>query len=1413
MFVFGLDKSFKLVDDSCNLAYLQALCTYLLKVDPEYIPVGRRNFCLYFSNLHIQFSMMLRTFMCLLWLLIATSLLGQVGNRFERLTTSSGLSQSSIYKIIQDKKGFLWFATADGLNRYDGHNYKIFRNDPSDPTTLSGSDIFSVVEDDEGNLWVGTRSSGLNHLDLKTGKIIRFTRGPNGQDISNLNIPSFVKLSNHRIGVAALGVGFLVFNTQTKKLLAAESEINNPLVKDVVRLFKHSNGSLWFGTRTGQLISVLGKHSFMPFSIGQNQVKSRIRVIYEAKNGDILVGTDGAGLFQFNPTNQKFQSVFYQASNPLARQNIVTSLTRDALQNLWIGTDDGVYVLNGDDFKRYKHIPSNPDPELGISSFSVMSLFTDSNLNTWIGTWEAGLNISFFQKPRFSVLRYKPNTIQGLLSNKVTALAASNTSGVWVGSNFGLSYFDYKKRKLDHIIYNESANKLSAAGDLDINFLEAMPTGDVWIGFWGKGLNHLSADRKLTNHPYLPGRREANFNCILPFENQLLMGTVGQGVVSFNPQTQRYGIPFSLLSSKTFQNRAIIDLNLINGNQLWIATVSSGLYIYDLNTNKLNHLVKTADAKSLSYNHVTKTYQDKQKRVWVLTNGGGVNLYQAEKQNFRVFTDKDGLASNTVRGVVEDGKGDLWFTTTNGISKMDGQTLRFINFQEADGLQGKEFMAKAFASNKQNWLFFGGVNGLNYLKSDSLRMRLDVPNVYVTSFKLFNQVVEPNQEGSPLQFDISRTKQITLQPGQSVFSLDFVALEYQRPKNNRYAYYLAGFEKDWNYVGTSRTATYTNLSPGDYTFKVKASNSDGIWSEEHTELIITVLPPWYRTWWAYVGYMLILIAVIYLFIREVKIREAFKTDIRMKEIEKERIRELEQVKTHFFTNISHELRTPLTLIISPIEKYFLQNSALTGMQEKRMSSVYQNAQKLLRLINQLLDLSKIESGKQHPIIAKHDLVVQMNGIIQGFENYALQKQIKLTWKAPVASLYVYYDADILEKCVSNLLSNAFKHTPEDGKIGVSLDLDCVFVDGEAEVHQVFIRILDTGKGISAEHLPHIFDRFYQIPESVSVVGTGIGLSLCKELVKLHLGEIEVNSTLGEGSVFGFRIPVRKIDFDPAWIQEKLMTIKSLEPVAPVTDVIEKEKQILLIVDDHTELRQFVAEIFQSKFQVMEASRGEDALEMALTYLPDVVITDWMMPGMSGVNLCRALRQNPKTNHIPLVLLTSKSSQESQIEGMQSGADDFVSKPFNADILEIRVNKLLESKERNRKNWQKQMIQQELSLGKLPTFEDAFLVKATQLIIANLSNADFDVEDLEKGLDMSKMQLYRKLKMLTSLAANEFIRSIRLQQAKVLVENSTFNIAEIAYQVGFNDPAYFARAFKKQYGKTPKSFIKPTHEKN
>lgn len=1316
--------------------------------------------------------------------------------RYERLSTNSGLSQNTINKIIQDRWGFLWFATSDGLNRYDGYGFQILRHDPSDPNTLSGSDISSVTEDEEGNLWVGTRIAGLNKIERKTGKVYRISKGIKGRDISGYSVPSILKLSKHRIAASFIGYGVLVFDTKTNALLEEDSDISTPNIKEVVRLYRSAKGGVWMGTQNGQLLFGQAGRSPIPFKIqvGNRLVQARVRVLYEISNGDILVGTEGEGLFRFDFDTQAITRVFYMADNPSSRSNNITSMVRDHKGDLWLGTDNGVYVFQGERFDQYRYIPSNPDPDLGISAYAVTSVFQDANQNMWIGTWEAGLNIQFAQKPRFSVMRYKPNSFSGLLTNKVATLACNDDRGVWVGTNVGLSYVNFKTNQIEHVVNNATINRLKSENNFDVNLMYAEPKGSLWVGVWQKGLVEITAQRKRIEYPYPLPSYEANLSALYRDGNRFLLGTSGRGLLAFDLKSKTYYQPYPILNQSLFQSKGISQILRDAKGRIWVGTTSIGLFIYDPLSGKLLHFDRS---NGLKYNHVTALFKDHRGVVWVGTNGGGLHEYLG--YGFKVWTINDGLASNTIRAMEEDRKGFLWISTNGGISKMDLKSRNIVNFDESDGLQGKEFLVNAHAQNAQGWLFFGGVNGLNYIKSDSLRMKLEVPEVRLTELRIFNRTVRPGDPDGPLSSDISFSKNLILEPHQTVFSLDFVALEYQRPKNNRYAYYLEGFESDWNYVGNQRSVTYTNLSPGDYVFKVKASNSDGVWSDKPFELYITVLPPWYKTWWAYTLYALVLAAMVYGSWREIRLRERFRTDLRLKEIEKERIQELEQVKTHFFTNISHELRTPLTLIISPLERYFLQGNGLSKDQKSRMEGVYANAKKLLHLINQLLDLSKIESGKQAPRITQNDLSAQVEQILQGFEAYASQKNIQLKWHLPAKSLMLHYDGDVLEKCLSNLLSNAFKHTPEEGKIGVQV----LTLESEGEIQRIQIKVMDTGKGISAEHLPHIFNRFYQIPDKLSIAGTGVGLSLCKELMELHLGHIQVDSTPGKGSTFTLDFPVHLSAFDPEWVQGVWAPV--LQDVRPKLEKSSKEipaeQQLLLIVEDHPQMRAFVSDIFSGSFHVLEAERGEDALEMAQQYLPDVIITDWMMPGMSGLNLCKALRQNPKTNHIPVLILTSKSSQESQIEGMQAGADDFISKPFHADLLQLRVNKLLETKERLRQSTLQQLLQDSEEPRTISM--DPLLQRATDLVLAHLSDAEFDVEDLERGLDMSKMQLYRKLKNLTSMAGNEFIRSIRLREAKHLLEQGELNVSEVAYRVGFNDPAYFTRMFKKQYGSSPR----------
>jgi signal transduction histidine kinase/DNA-binding response OmpR family regulator len=671
---------------------------------------------------------------------------------------------------------------------------------------------------------------------------------------------------------------------------------------------------------------------------------------------------------------------------------------------------------------------------------------------------------------------------------------------------------------------------------------------------------------------------------------------------------------------------------------------------------------------------------------------------------------------------------------------------------------------------------------------------------------LFNKPVSIGED-SPLEQDISVTEEIVFKSSQNVFAIDYVALDFQQLKNNQYAYIMEGFDKDWNYVGKQRTASYTNLNPGTYTFKVKATNNDGVWNEKPAEIQVVVLPPWYRTWWAFFLYAMMLVAALVFLRRVIEMRERFKSDLRLKEKEKEQIRELDKLKTNFFTNISHEFRTPLTLIISPLERFFAENPDLPEKQKSQFKLIHRNAKQLLKLINQLLDLSKLEAGKFTPEISQSDIVEFLEKITFSFKNLAEQKQIDLTFVTEPKQLMAFYDADILEKVVTNLLSNAFKYTPEKGKIEVSLE-PTYQLDGQLDKVQILVK--DTGSGISPQHISNIFNRFYQIQESTQpqIVGTGVGLALCKELILLHRGDISVASIPQEGSTFKVILPASASSFERSWIKETtkeigIETLTVLKKTVPKNDKssINSEKPIVLIAEDNEELREYIKEVLSDNFEVLEADNGKLAWEKALNYIPDLIISDWMMPELTGVEFCGLVKENVKTSHIPVIILTSKSNNESKIVGWEVGADDYITKPFNANLLEVRVKNLLEIRRKLRERFTQEVEIQPKEIT-LNTADEHFLERAIRTVEENIDNPAFDIQQLESELKMSNMQLYRKLKSLTNLSGNEFIRNIRLKRAVQLLETESYTVSEIAYKVGFNDPSYFTRIFKKEYGKSP-----------
>jgi signal transduction histidine kinase/DNA-binding response OmpR family regulator len=778
---------------------------------------------------------------------------------------------------------------------------------------------------------------------------------------------------------------------------------------------------------------------------------------------------------------------------------------------------------------------------------------------------------------------------------------------------------------------------------------------------------------------------------------------------------------------------------------------------------------------------------------------------------FDAFFMKDGLPNDAVMAIEEDQRGNLWISTNDGLCQFNPVRREFRTFRQEDGLPASDF-TKAAHQSPDGTLFFGSHRGLTVFHPNQIKLSNESFPVYITGLKLFNQQVVPGPE-SFLKQDVSDTKQITLKHDQSVLTLDFAAVLFQPHRNVRYAYRLDDFETNWNYVGAQRSATYTNLDPGTYRFMVKASLSDDFTHASEASLLITVLPPWYRTWWAYGFYACLVAGLLFLIRRMIQIREGYKTELRLEHLEAEKARELDRLRSSFFTNISHEFRTPLTLILTPLEQFLSESKS--DDRRSQFKTMHQNANRLLRLINQLLDLAKLESGTLKPEISHHDIIDFIERITESFRSTAEKRQIQLRVTASRPTYKAYFDPDIVEKALFNLLANAMRFTPDGGTITVDGQIN----QPETQAAELVLTVRDTGAGIPDEHLSHIFDRFYQVngQHQTKKAGTGIGLALSRELVELHKGCIDVTSQVNQGATFIIRLPIAESAFPAEWLAHRPSNLILNPESAPGESTEEatvndpnasapSTAPLLLIVEDHDDLRHYLVSSFRQTYRVIEAPNGQQALIQANKEVPDLIVSDWLMPDMDGVQLCEAIKADQATSHVPFILLTSRSSTESQLEGLTTGADDYVTKPFNVSLLQTRVANLLRSRQVLRDKFSK-LIQLKPSDIVISSVEEQFIKKVLQLIEQNLANTNFDMHQLELELGMSGTQLYRKLKALTGKGGNELIRSIRLKRAAQLLQASGQTVSEIAFQVGFSDPNYFIRAFKKEFGCSPGEYGK------
>ena len=1411
--------------------------------------------------------------------------------KFERLSIAQGLSHSTVNCILQDRKGFMWFGTFEGLNRYDGHSFAVYKHHPENSKSLSSNVVWSIYEDsrDDGTLWVGTDHGGLNKFDRATETFTRYQHDPtNLHSLSSNRVRSIYEDRTGRLWIATSDGGLnklQIENRKGQKAITFTRYQHDPADPNslsdntawCIYEDEKEKDVLWIGTNKGLNKLDQTKGTFTHYQhdpANPNSLSNDfVMAISADSTGALWVGTNGGGLNKFDRQNEIFTRYRHDADDPASLGgDLVYSIHADSHHEgtLWLGIWGGglnkLQIENrkgqkATTFTRYQHDPANPN---SLSGNYVLPIYEDRLGALWIGTNGGGVNRLDREKEDFALYQHDPDNPNSISGNGVSAIYEDRASMLWIGTQTdGLDRLNRKTGAVTHYQHDpQNPRSLSSNVILAICEDQAVPQGGIWIGTLGRGLNRFDREKenfaRYEHDPANPNSLSDNTVVVIcESRSGGSNGALWVGTASgLNRLDRNTGI-FTRYKHESDNPNSLSDNYIValhesrkneSGTTLWVGTNRGGL-------NKLvlegPHREKAAvtryqhqpdNPNSLSSNRAFSIFEERsvpQGGIWIGTWGGGLNRFDPKQEKFRRYRESEGLPNDVVYGILEDDGGNLWLSTNNGLSRFDPRTETFRNYDVHDGLQGDEYNSGAFhKSALSGEMFFGGINGLNVFHPDHVKDNSFVPPVAITSLTRYNK---NDAEGKPIfEKGISEKSEIALSYRDNILTFTFAALSYRNAFKNQYAYQLEGFNENWIALGTKHDLTFTNLDPGEYTLRVKGSNNDGVWNEVGALLKIAIAPPWWKTWWAYALYVLLATSLLCVARRYEMNRLRLKDRLKLEHLESEKLREVDQMKSRFFANISHEFRTPLTLILGQVD------SVLATIADKqnqgKLEVASRNARRLQRLINQLLDLSKLEAGSMALKATRANLVSFLKSLVASFEHLAEQKGITLQFHGTHDEIALDYDPEKLEKVFYNLLPNAFKFTPEGGKISVQLSVtsDQLRRNQLATDHWLLITVQDTGVGIPAEHLSHVFDRFYQADTSTSSVrnyeGTGIGLALAKELVELHRGKISVTSEVGKGSEFAVKLPLRAVTGDQLavisnakredrglMIEDRESTIENpatsdQQPAASNQQRATNDQQqatsderpatsnqeLVLLVEDNADIRAYVREQLERGYRVIEAADGEEGIAKAREAIPDLIITDVMMPKMDGYQMSRELKQDDKTSHIPIIMLTAKAALDDKIEGLETGVDDYLFKPFSAKELLARVRNLISLRRQLRQRFSTATVIKPTEVA-ATSVDQIFLQRVIAAIEEHLGDEHFSVEDLATAANMSSSQLNRKLGALVDQPASQLIRSMRLQRAADLLKQNAGNVAEIAYQVGFSDHAHFARSFKKQFGCAPSEF--------
>jgi len=1322
---------------------------------------------------------------------------------FRAIRLKDGLPGSTVSTIEQDQQGFIWIGTNDGLCRFDGVHFKTYRHEHGNEQSLSDNFIQNLFIDRTGNLWIMT-AAGLDYFDLEKQTFLHYRASEKPGTIADNSPTGIIETGEGNLYISSYyqGISIKKAGETTFSYLNENSSGHSKLTSNWISCMEQIDQStLFIGYREhGVDIHNLntGETSNLDDLTNNRLSNYRVNTILNHAGQAIWIGTN-AGLSYFHIKTNKLLNFDYRADKTsFLTDNDIISLFMDDQANLWIGTrNSGLIIVNSNEVlsngNKAKAISYKQDFKEGSLSYrSISSIFQDKDKHIWIGTHGGGINFVENRNERFGHLKHEEGEEMSLSYNKIWGISEDLQGNLWLGTDGdGLNVWNPKQATFRYY-RNDPLNPYSLSNNAVISACTDY-LGNVWLGTYEGGLNRFDQRTQRFYRYQAPQSIPVNdVRCIYEdTQNQLWIGMNQGGIAKYNREQDQF---------EPINEFNLYDIRSIHRteNLLWLGTFGEGLLKFDLQTHALKVFFPDADdPNSISSTTILSILQTNDSLLWLGTRYGGLVKLNLFSERFKAYGEKDGLANNTVHSILEDDNNNLWLSTNNSISKFDVSAIIFTNYGWSSGVQSEEFHNGSGLVTRDGLFCFGGISGFNYFNPSFFQTTQTNPNIHFTGLKILNQEVLPQKEGI-INKSIEFRPKVNLTQKHTVFTIEFQSVTNPFPEEIYYEYFLENYDNTWNKAGNQNSATYRNLPAGEYRFRVRTIQNNTLLETEEAYLSIQMHPPFWRTWWAYLLYFALTVIIVVLFFRyrvqqfKIKNRLVYEQRLRSKE------KKLHGERLEFFTNISHELRTPLTIISVAIDD--LNSLRINNPRyRKSLEAATSNSNRLMELINRLLEFRQTETGVSSIKVKQLNLNTFFPEYLHGFREMAKHNEVNLKLSLPINDLFLWADSDKLNMILNNLLSNAFKHTPSGGEIILSID--------QTESH-ILVKVQDNGEGISPQLREKIFKRYFKLDsESTS---TGIGLALTKALVDLHNGTIEVDSKPGKGACFTVRFQKGNKHFAASQLDNDQIVKESDQKDLPKEEeefihTINNKQKIILLIDDNKEILELLNDKLEGEYRILKAENGTEGKKLAFQYIPDLIISDIMMPGISGTELCNELKNDQATSHIPIILLTAKGAVEDEIIGLKTGADDYISKPFKVSILMARIHTIIENRVKLIHYFSHQSelkASEETDPQKEKEF--AFLNKIEEYILNNYLTEEISVFDLAAQLGYSRTTLYRKIKMLTGQSINSFVRSVRLKKSATLISEG-MNVSEAAYSTGFNDLKYFRESFKKLFGKNPSEF--------